>query len=357
MSQIPNNILSSRNPNVMNSQPQVGGAATSRCGTPSEMATLASQQQQSSSQLLLQQQQEQQARIAQEQLEYRYQAEQIAYLQSRYANVPANTCPQYSEEIIDHLLRREASVHRDHSYLASQPDVTDRMRMILTDWLVDVAIKFKVHPETFFLAVDIVDRFLMRAHVSRSQLQLVGVTAMLIAAKHEEIWAPEIRECIYISANTYTAEEVITMERTIASELNFKFTVPTAYPFFCNLLDRLSADHLTRNMSFLYLDCSALEYRMLEFLPSQIAGAACFLGLLTVFANTDLDRWIAHFEDVSFVPIAAVIDCSRVLLASARAMVNPTSRYGAIRRKFSTSKYDGVALMALPDVVPDIVFE
>ena len=269
----------------------------------------------------------------------------------------ASTVAPYVDEIIGHLLRREQSVARDPNYLSGQPDVTDRMRTILNDWLVDVAIKFKVHPETFFLAVNIVDRYLMRAHVSRSQLQLVGVTAMLLAAKHEEIWAPEVKECIYISANTYTAEEVITMERSIAAELNFRFTVPTQYPFLCNILDRLRADRVTRNCALFFLDCSALEYRMLEFYPSQVAAAACFLSLLTVFNGMPLDHWLNHFENASYVPIAAAVDCAAVLLQTAKSLAASGSRFQAVRRKFSSSKYDGVALMAMPEAVPEIIFQ
>lgn len=267
-----------------------------------------------------------------------------------------STCPEYADSIIEHLLRRELTTGRDGTYLSNQPDVTDRMRMILIDWLVDVAIKFKVHPETYFLAVDVVDRYLSRTHVQRSQLQLVGITAMLLAAKHEEIWAPEIKECIYISANTYSMEDIITMERNIAAELNFKFTVPTCYPFMCNLLDRLGADQTTRNAALFYLDSSTLDYKMLEFLPSQVAGAACFLALLTVFGDMPVEQWLGHFENTTFVSLASVIDCARLLLASTKSLTLPNSRFQAIRRKFSSSRYDGIALVTLPESVPDLMF-
>eukprot|EP00744_Colponema_vietnamica_P010256 GILI01014521.1.p1 GENE.GILI01014521.1~~GILI01014521.1.p1 ORF type:complete len:315 (+),score=75.25 GILI01014521.1:60-1004(+) len=267
-----------------------------------------------------------------------------------------STCPDYVDSIVEHLLRRETTTGRDGSYLSVQPDVTDRMRMILIDWLVDVAIKFKVHSETYFLAVDVVDRFLARSSVPRNQLQLVGITAMLLAAKHEEIWAPEIRECIYISANTYTLEDIITMERNIAAELNFKFTVPTSYPFMCNLLDRLGADQLTRNAALFYLDSSTLDYKMLEYRASQVAGAACFLALLTVLGNMPVEQWLGHFQNTSFVPVSEVIDCAQLLLTSTRALAQPNSRFQAIRRKFSSSRFDGIALAALPEAVPNLIF-
>ena len=77
------------------------------------------------------------------------------------------------------------------------------MRGILVDWLVEVHLKFKLMPETLHLTANLIDRFLASRNVSRKRLQLVGVTAMLVASKYEEIWAPEVRDFVYISDKAY----------------------------------------------------------------------------------------------------------------------------------------------------------
>ena len=64
------------------------------------------------------------------------------------------------------------------------------MRSILIDWLVEVAEEYRLVPETLYLAVNYIDRFLAHVPVNRSKLQLVGVTCMLIASKYEEIHPP-----------------------------------------------------------------------------------------------------------------------------------------------------------------------
>jgi len=74
----------------------------------------------------------------------------------------------------------------------SQPEINASMRAILVDWLVDVHNKFELSPETFYLTINIIDRFLARKAVPRRELQLLGIGAMLIASKYEEIWAPEV---------------------------------------------------------------------------------------------------------------------------------------------------------------------
>lgn len=78
--------------------------------------------------------------------------------------------------------------------MKSQTDINEKMRGILIDWLTEVHLKFKLLPETHYLTVNIIDRFLDKTNVHRSKLQLVGVTSMLIACKYEEIYPPETRD-------------------------------------------------------------------------------------------------------------------------------------------------------------------
>lgn len=81
---------------------------------------------------------------------------------------------------------------RVRDYMDLQPDIKAKMRSILVDWLIEVHRKFELMPETLYLTMNIVDRFLSMKVVRRKELQLVGISAMLIACKYEEIWAPEV---------------------------------------------------------------------------------------------------------------------------------------------------------------------
>lgn len=83
------------------------------------------------------------------------------------------------------------------------------MRAILVDWLIEVHYKFKLLPETLFLTVNLIDRFLEREAIHRTKLQLVGVTSMLIASKYEEIYAPEVKDFVYITDRAYQKEEIL----------------------------------------------------------------------------------------------------------------------------------------------------
>lgn len=58
------------------------------------------------------------------------------------------------------------------------------MRAILLDWLIEVCEVYKLHRETYYLAVDYLDRFLStNAKISKTRLQLIGITCLFVAAK------------------------------------------------------------------------------------------------------------------------------------------------------------------------------
>ena len=92
--------------------------------------------------------------------------------------------------------------------MEDQEYINERMRSILVDWLVEVHLKFKLVPETLYLTVNLIDRYLAKTEVSRPKLQLVGVTALLIASKYEEIYPPELRDLVYICDRAYSKLEV-----------------------------------------------------------------------------------------------------------------------------------------------------
>ena len=93
-----------------------------------------------------------------------------------------------------------------HCVSAIQKEVNDRMRQIMVGWLVEVHLKFKLMPETLYLAINLVDRVTERIEIRRNEYQLLGVTAMLVASKYEEIHPPIVEDFVYITDNTYTKD-------------------------------------------------------------------------------------------------------------------------------------------------------
>ncbi len=136
-----------------------------------------------------------------------------------------------ADRIQRNLLKRESNFLVDENYMEMQSEVSDKMRAILVDWLVDVHRKFDLSNETLHLSIIIIDRFLEISAVSRSRLQLVGVTATFISSKYEEIYAPVTSDFVYITDRAYTEKDILEMEAIILNKLKFSLTVPSALRF------------------------------------------------------------------------------------------------------------------------------
>jgi cyclin B len=88
--------------------------------------------------------------------------------------------------------------------MTNQTEINDKMRAILIDWLIEVHYKFKLQEETLFICITLLDRYLEKINISKSRLQLVGVTALSIACKYEEIYPPELKDFVFITDHAYT---------------------------------------------------------------------------------------------------------------------------------------------------------
>uniref|UniRef100_A0A803YJV4 Cyclin-like domain-containing protein n=1 Tax=Meleagris gallopavo TaxID=9103 RepID=A0A803YJV4_MELGA len=130
-------------------------------------------------------------------------------------------------QVRPHQHRAEVKYRLKPYYMRKQPDITAEMRAILVDWLVEVGEEYKLRTETLYLAVNYLDRFLSCMSVLRGKLQLVGTAAILLAAKYEEIYPPEVDEFVYITDDTYTKRQLLRMEHLLLKVLAFDLTVCT----------------------------------------------------------------------------------------------------------------------------------
>ncbi|XP_041996675.1 G2/mitotic-specific cyclin-2-like isoform X2 [Salvia splendens] len=142
---------------------------------------------------------------------------------------------EYVEEIYK-FYKSVENEGRAKDYMDSQTEINERMRAILIDWLIQVHSKFELSLETLYLTINIIDRFLASKTILRRELQLVGMGAMLIASKYEEIWAPQVNDLVCISDRSYTNEQVLVMEKRILGELEWNLTVPTPYVFLARFI-------------------------------------------------------------------------------------------------------------------------
>jgi G2/mitotic-specific cyclin-B, other len=101
---------------------------------------------------------------------------------------------------------------------------------------------------------------------------------MLIASKYEEIYAPEVRDFVYITDKAYTKEEILTMECSILTTLDFNITTPSTFRFLERFAKLASSDGALFNLASYLAELPLIEYRMLKYCPSNIAASSLFLA-------------------------------------------------------------------------------
>ena len=249
---------------------------------------------------------------------------------------------EYVNDIFSYWFRVEPDTQVAPNYMLIQTDINDKMRAILIDWLVEVHLKFKLMPETLFLTHNLIDRFLSKKVVTRKNLQLVGVTAMLLASKYEEIWAPEVRDFVYISDKAYTREQILDMEKQMLNTLGFHLTVPTPYQFLSRFYKAAGADKQFQLLASFIVESSLPDYSMLKFPASLTAAAATYVAMKTLGKGEWNDVMVAHTRYTE----ADIRPCANAMARLQRK--SATASLSAVHKKYSNPKFMEVARLPAP---------
>ena len=252
-----------------------------------------------------------------------------------YNKYPQNV-DEYFDDIVSELKNKEEKYLPKENYMANQKDINHRMRAILIDWLIDVHIKYKMVPQTIYISVNLIDRFLSENKTNRDKLQLVGVASMFIASKYEEIYPPELKDFVYITDKAYVKSEVLEMEYKMLKYLNFDITFPTQWSFLEIFKKKLDLDQKTFYLAWFLMELSLINYKMLKFKYSQIAASAVLIAIKTLnYFN------IVEFEKNTGYNEKDIEECLNEIINF--NIYNLTHSLQAIRKKFSTRKYDEVS--------------
>jgi G2/mitotic-specific cyclin 1/2 len=197
---------------------------------------------------------------------------------------------EYANDIFEYLRDLECKSVPNPQYMSHQDDLEWKTRGILIDWLVEVHTRFHLLPETLFLAVNVVDRFLSEKVVQLDRLQLVGITAMFIASKYEEVLSPHIANFRHIADDGFTEAEILSAERFVLATLNYDLSFPNPMNFLRRISKADNYDIQSRTIGKYLMEISLLDHRLMAYRPSHIAAAAMYLSRLIL----DRGEWVSQ---------------------------------------------------------------
>jgi hypothetical protein len=245
---------------------------------------------------------------------------------------------EYIVDIFDNLLKEENPVQIKYDSMKTQSDINDKMRAILIDWLIDVHLKFKLVPESLFLTINIIDRYISRKQILRSKLQLLGVAALLIACKYEEIYSPELRDFVYITDKAFSKSEIIEMEQDVLITLNFDITIPSILRFLEIFAIKFNLREKDLALARYLVEIFLIDFRINKYSSSLVATTATYI-VLKLNRNEKINE-IFLFSRKSEPQLK---ECAKDILFLIQNIEGSVLQ--AVRKKFASNKYFEVSKM------------
>ncbi|XP_042346353.1 G1/S-specific cyclin-E2 [Plectropomus leopardus] len=253
-------------------------------------------------------------------------ADPSSFRQYRFKNlfIKASPIPRLSwassDDVWIKMLNKELKYVHDKSYLQRHPKLQPKMRAILLDWLLEVCEVYSLHRQTAYLAQDFFDRFMLtQENVNKDYLQLIGITALFIASKIEEIYPPKILDFAYVTDGACDTCDIQRTELHILKALNWNLCPETPISWL-KLYAQVEAQ--TDGENFLVpqfsqetyiqitqlLDLCMLDINSLDYSYSVLAAAAfCHFSTFDVVHEVSgltwdgvapCVRWMSPFMDV-----------------------------------------------------------
>ena len=231
--------------------------------------------------------------------------------------------------------------------MIEQKEINEQMRSISIDWLIDVHHKFQFREETLYMTVLIIDRICTIRQISRNRLQLLGVTAMMIACKHEEIDLPKIDDFIYITDNAYTKEDIVKLENDILIALNFELLYPSPIKFFEYLGVNFNFDNKLLFMGKYLMECFLLDIKYVKYKASVISCACAYIVMKFFKKEGYQESYNKKYfllDENDDLPVGHdVKDCAQDICILVDNIQN--SNYLSCYKKYSKNEFEKVALL------------
>ena len=233
-----------------------------------------------------------------------------------------------------------------HTYMKSQKEINEQMRSILVDWIIDVHHKFGFTDETLFMTIIIIDRYCSSEQISRIKYQCLGITALMIACKHEEINVPKVEDFIYITDNAYTKEEVFKMENDVLSKLKFELLYPSPIKFYEYLSLNFNFTKKYHMLGKYLMETFLLDLKWLKYKPSIISCACTYIVMKFFKMDNYRQSYEKKFylldENVNTIPYGlGVKDCAQDICIYVDNINN--TNLLSCQKKYTKPEFESVA--------------
>ena len=258
---------------------------------------------------------------------------------------------EYLNTIYYNLLKEEMAELNPkpvHTYMKTQKEINEQMRSILVDWIIDVHHKFGFTDETLFMTILIIDRYCTIENITRIKYQCLGITALMIACKHEEINVPKVEDFIYITDNAYTKEEVFQMENDVLDKLNFCLLYPSPIKFYEYLSLHFNFSKKYYMLGKYLMESFLLDLKYIKYKSSVISCACAYIVMkffkMANYRHSYDKKFYLVDENINTIPNGlGVKDCAQDICVFVDNINN--TNLLSCQKKYTKTEFESVATL------------
>lgn len=244
---------------------------------------------------------------------------------------------EYADEIL-HSIIEDQNLNKPKYESLAKTHITIAARNKLINWLMYIHYKYNLLEETFMLTVNMIDRVIQSNKITQEQLQLYGLTCLLIASKYQEIYPPDIEDFRFFTRGRFLKREMLSAEIKIMGILDYSLETVSPLIFFEYYWKVLIKNN---NKDVYYLSKMLIELclfspKMMQFNYSLLVAATLNIAFKITKKEKDLD-----FESLCFLSEHTkkdIFDCNLQFYSFSKSSIF-TSRKNEVLKKYSKNEF------------------
>ena len=248
----------------------------------------------------------------------------------------------YINELYSNLLEEEKNLKAKpkYGYMKLQTDINEKMRAILIDWIIVIHDKFHLKSQTLYQTIWLIDTYLSIKYIKRSDFQILGLGCLYIASKFQEIYYPQLKDCVEETDGAYTKEDLLKIEKDILKTTNYNLLPPSQEDFYNIISKYFGFNEKQYYFGKYFMENSLIDYNMLKYSPSVIA-VSCSYIVMKFFNISNYHKLYSTRIIHEKCPQKIIKDTARELCFLVKNL--NSSEFKAVKEKYSNDKYYKVA--------------
>lgn len=219
-----------------------------------------------------------------------------------------------------------------------EKDISFGMRSLLVDWVIATHEKLNLCDDTLHFSIFLIDRFLDGRAISMNKLQLVGITALFIASKIEEVVCPDLCSFVLLTDNGFSEIEIKKAEKYMLYSLEYDIRYVNPLYFLRRVSKANNYERKSRKMAKYFLELMALHQEFYKFKKSVTSTTAMYLARKICQSDTNKNLFFMY----SKLDRDAIKECFDLLVK----LIFSEPQYPNLEQKYEKASMFSVNIIA-----------